>query len=400
MKLRKRRISILLSMLLLLSVFQPAAALDVDPDFEQIYEIGTRLLGDIEHEKELYGLGGVNFDNLYIGEYIPAYIAKETGLVLSDVRNYPVLENGEWVATLTCSKSDGIWNAQLSNTFVPELPEISANDSLQFVFEGDTTYLIKNTSIYNMTYKGEEERAGIASASRSTILLDGQKLVNKREIKLGMYDGVVHNRSSSLPGQATLQIPLVSKFQSQAQYNMHMAEKAKPAGERDGSKIIGACWAASAKAIGQKFGINKSIDEIYEETGNYTKYLGHNFGGHVSALSSIFGLYTDIHINGLYYVNIQEALAADRPVSGYVRLVLDDGTISGHMVAIRGYVSYYNSSEYVGSFTYVENETYPATSVAVSVTHAQSTLAQLDYYYLGKLRGAFTQFCISSDEIF
>lgn len=190
-------------MLLLLSVFQPAVALDVDPDFEQIYEIGTRLLGDIEHEKELYGLGGVNFDNLYIGEYIPAYIAKETGLVLSDVRNYPVLENGEWVATLTCN------------------------------------------------------------------------------------------------------------------------------------------------------------------------------------------------------VNIQEALAADRPVSGYVRLVLDDGTISGHMVAIRGYVSYYNSSEYVGSFTYVENETYPATSVAVSVTHAQSTLAQLNYYYyLGKLRGAFTQFCISSDEIF
>lgn len=57
-----------------------------DPDFEQIYEIGTRLLGDIEHEKDMYGLGSVNFDNLYIGEYIPAYITSANGIIQSDIR--------------------------------------------------------------------------------------------------------------------------------------------------------------------------------------------------------------------------------------------------------------------------------------------------------------------------
>lgn len=209
MKQRRRHISILLSMLLLLSVFQPAVALDADPDFEQIYEIGTRLLGDIEHEKELYGLGGVNFDNLYIGEYIPAYIANETGFTQSNIRYYPILENGEWVATLTCSKSNGIWNAQLSNTFVPELPEIDANDNLKLVFDSNTEYLVKNSSIHNITsYNAEADRVDLASSVVTISAAGGQKLINKRAVEIGMFDEKIAERSTE---QVFLSVPLTTK---------------------------------------------------------------------------------------------------------------------------------------------------------------------------------------------
>lgn len=377
MKLRKRRISILLSMLLLLSVFQPAVALDVDPDFEQIYEIGTRLLGDIEHEKELYGLSGVNFDNLYIGEYIPAYIAKETGLTPSNIRYYPVLENGKWVATLTCSKSDGIWNAQLSNTFVPELPEISANDNLKLIFDSNTCYLSKNSAIHNLTrYNAVAERVNIASSPMTLSATDGRKLINKRAVEIGKFDDNIQSRSS-LPNQVFLNVPLVSKFLSQSQYNAHQEEINKQS-NIDASKIVGACWAAAARAIGLKYGIDKSLDQIYNDAG-IEKYKGSTRGiteTEETLEGPLYGLecirYQPLDFS---FQDMQQALNRRCPIIGQANA----NTL--HAIAIRGYVRYENSSTHAGSFSYVENENFPATYVASSISLYQEADNEYSYSY-------------------
>lgn len=146
----KKIIGLTLSSVLVLSLFSSLAfaqSFAVDLGFEQIYEIGTRLLSDIEHEKAMYGLGDVDFSNLYIGEHIPAYITEKTHLTPSAIRYYPILENGQWVITLAAAKTNGVWNGQISNSFVNELPLLTSNDSLALVFDNDTAYLSKNSAL-------------------------------------------------------------------------------------------------------------------------------------------------------------------------------------------------------------------------------------------------------------
>lgn len=345
MKLRKRRISILLSMLLLLSVFQPAVALDVDPDFEQIYEIGTRLLGDIEHEKELYGLADVNFDNLYIGEYIPAYIAKETGLTLSNIRYYPVIENGEWVATLTCSKSNDIWNAQLSNTFVEELPEIGANDDLKLVFDSNAGYLSKNSAIHSLTsYNAVAERVNIASSPMTLSAADGQKLVNKRAVEIGKFDDNRQSRSS-LPTQYYLNLPLVQQKQSMS------------------------CPLACLESIAGFFGKYYTQEELcdkYPIPGEVTLTSG-------ATLHQLQYICAEIELNSTYYTRsnfsfntLKSSIYNNSPLVAACTATAGSATNAGHAVAIRGYTTYTSSVTHVGSFAFMDpwDATYQAGSVS------------------------------------
>lgn len=399
MKLR-RRISILLSMLLLLSVFQPAVALNIDTDFEQIYEIGTRLLGDVEHEKELYGLGGVDFDNLHIGEHIPAYIAEETGLTPSEIRYYPVLENGKWVATLTCSKSNGIWNAQLSNAFVEELPEIGVNDKLKLVFDSNAGYLAKDSAVHKVSSYTSmvADKLDLASSPMAIREVSGQKLVNKRAVEIGMFDSNVQSRAS-LPRQVLLQVPLVSKFLSQTQYNDHVTESAKAAQglPYDSSKIIGACWAATARAIGLKYDIDKSIDQIYNYAGIQKYKPGSNGLNDTERVlrGSLYGLTCTRHGSlSLSYEEMQQKLNAGYPIAAQVIM---DRTRTMHAIAIRGYSRYENSSTHMGSYSYVENEYFPARYVASSVAWDQQSPDYVyPYLYEGK-SGIINSFSVVSN---
>ena len=349
MKLRKRRISILLSMLLLLSVFQPAVALDVDPDFEQIYEIGTRLLGDIEHEKELYGLGGVNFDNLYIGEYIPAYIAKETGLTPSNIRYYPVLENGGWVATLSCYEVDGIWNGTLSNRFVTEVPEIDANDDLKLIFDSNTCYLSKNSVIHNLTsYNAVAERVNIASSPMTLSEEDGQKLVNKRAVEIDRFNvGAVSQRSMMVTSELPMNVYLdIIAVRQTAEW---------------------ACPIACLQCIMHHFGYIFTEDALcsYHPEGIDT-----SVGASLTDLTYIcaeIGMNFQHYLRNISFTEFRTNLANDRPMIMACSPTAESYRKAGHAVVARGYTAYSNSSVYAGSFAYVNtyNASYEVGTVSI-----------------------------------
>ncbi len=346
-----------------------------DPDFEQIYEIGTRLLSDIEHEKDMYGLGSVNFDNLYIGEYIPAYITSANGIIQSDIRYYPITENGEWIATLSCIKTNGIWNAQISNSFVSELPSINENDSLAIIFDNNAAYLSKNSVLSEIADFSEiPGRTDISNVPMTISELTSQKLTGKRAINIGIFDSsAAEELYSSTPTQVFLEVPLVTKHIPGVPLESN-----------------GACWAATVRAIGLYREIDKSIDQIYDDAG-IVKYHGSSelLGTVESCLNEYGRSTTRYSPTEFSFAKLQETLYDDKPIAAQCYV---NSNNAFHAVTIRGYVKYTNSLTHAGSFSYIENETNPATYVAVSISHSQEFEHQYDYFFNNGLSGIFNSF--------
>ena len=341
-----------------------------DPDFEQIYEIGTRLLGDIEHEKDMYGLGSVNFDNLYIDEYIPAYITSANGIIQSDIRYYPITENGEWIATLSCIKTNGIWNAQISNSFVSELPSINENDSLAIIFDNNAAYLSKNSVLSEIADFSEiPGRTDISNVPMTISELTSQKLTGKRAINIGIFDSsAAEELYSSTPTQVFLDVPLVTK---------HI-----PGVPLENN---GACWAATVRAIGLYREIDKSIDQIYDHAG-IVKYNGaDNLSTSIDILRDVYKRSViEVSPSNMPFSLMQEYLFQDKPIAAQAGIHKANNNNTDyyyyhHAVAIRGYVKYTNSATHAGSFSYIENDKNPAVYVASSISHQQANTGE--YYY-------------------
>ena len=287
----------------------------------------------------------------------------------SDIRIYPILENGEWVATLQAYETNGIWNAQLSNIYADKVGLIGENTELSMVFDKDTGYLRKNGSMTQIvsydTVMGRTEFSAVAvPATRSQEVFQTVKLENRRKL-IPMNTGG-DTDPTNLPSQKFIDVPLISKH-----------EVTPP----DGSTNF-ACWAASIRAIGKHYGTDCSIDSIYNFA-NVEKYKGVSPIKAREVVENYYN-YTTTYSISFSFIDIQEILANNNAIMGFTAT----GNL-GHMVAIRGYEKYNNHPTSAGYISYVENEYNPAFYVAATISHSQNNSDTIPYVHGGAQKGVF-----------
>lgn len=276
---------------------------------------------------------------------------------------------------MSCIKTNGIWNAQISNSFVSELPSINENDSLAIIFDNNAAYLSKNSVLSEIADFSEiPGRTDISNVPMTISELTSQKLTGKRAINIGIFDSSAADELySSTPTQVFLDVPLVTK---------HI-----PGVPLENN---GACWAATVRAIGLYREIDKSIDQIYDDA-RIVKYHGSSelLGTVESCLNKYGRSTTRYSPTEFSFTKLQETLYDDKPIAAQCYV---NSNNAFHAVTIRSYVKYTNSLTHVGSFSYIENETNPATYVAVSISHSQEFEHQYDYFFNNGLSGIFNSF--------
>lgn len=96
---RKKLLSLVMAIAILCVTSVPAfASSTFNCKDDNVEEKMLKLLLSIEHEKEMYGLGSVDFSSVTIGEGIPTYKVKDGTLALADISFIPILSGGEVVS--------------------------------------------------------------------------------------------------------------------------------------------------------------------------------------------------------------------------------------------------------------------------------------------------------------
>ena len=136
----KRKVVVVIISLMMLFAFSVPAAAIVTDNFspastatqEEIAFKTTLLLQVMEPEKEQYGLAGVDFSSLYLGNQLPAYIVGEDSVTQStEILYYPIMSEDDWVATamVTTDAADNL-NVQISTKFAEEYSADGAGDEV------------------------------------------------------------------------------------------------------------------------------------------------------------------------------------------------------------------------------------------------------------------------------
>ena len=309
----------------------------VDSDFENIYNMVTMLINEIKNDKKSYGLEEVDFNNIYLGDYIPIY---ESGQQLSK-RCYPIIEDGEWKATVIAFKHNGTWVGQISRRYVDSLPYISSQDKLAIILGEEKEYLKKNSvfveiSDFNSEISVEEPLLTLQD-SRYAYGIKQSDLKSVR--KINTVNAVPYSNGSGF-----LDVPLVTK------QIMGVAPK-----------YNGACWAATCRAIGLYHGTDKTFNQIYNNAG----IVQYGYG----TTSASLGVFQNLYNYEAYQImnanlsHVSYEIDGLRPVYAQMGYTTPGYERAGHAVVIRGYVEYYNSPMYSGSYSYIENENNPATII-------------------------------------
>lgn len=340
----KKFISLALAMVLCLCMFSPALATEqgtATQEFDQILQIATNLLRDIRFEQDKYGLAGVDFDNLRLNDYVPTYIAKNSGMEEAEVRYYPITENEEWVATLAVAKdSVGVWNGQLSNTFVEQLPQLTEANSVTLVFDRENGYLVKDGEQNVVaSYAAMEDRVRIDEVPLTRALLETQTIGGGAAIELPQT------------------MPLADRYfyfdvpqLSQQPYKM-------------------ACVGFSIKLIAQYYSRNYSIAQIYSYA-----YNGQQIDPNIQGINTItarlvladdMGFNVEALSNRPSFTNLQSVLNEKTPIMAVSTLATSTGYYVGHCIVLRGYTVYTSSTTHIGSFAFMNpwSGTYQAGSI-------------------------------------
>ncbi len=130
---KKKFFSLLLAVLMIISFAGNAFAYEfvTAENYKEVVDNVSNVLNAIEEQKGIFGLDGVDFSVLYLGNEIPAYELKSSGSVRIDrIQYYPVLEQQNWVATAIVSYDEfGKMNVQISKSYVETYNKKSADAS-------------------------------------------------------------------------------------------------------------------------------------------------------------------------------------------------------------------------------------------------------------------------------
>ncbi|MGM9521249.1 MAG: hypothetical protein ACI3VB_02075, partial [Oscillospiraceae bacterium] len=194
----KKLAAVTITICILISIFSFSASAAGNPisasesNLSFLSEVGEKtvqvLLNTIIPEKELYGLGNVDFSDLSLGREIPAYELTVDGIKqIENIHYFPVISDGKWVATSKAFiDADGNMQIEVSTDYVNEYVELlSSNDEgIALVFTDTEAYL----------YAGDDS---------ATVETYGR--ISER-ISLDDYAGEININTTSLEKESTLSV--------------------------------------------------------------------------------------------------------------------------------------------------------------------------------------------------
>lgn len=350
----KKVLSMLLVSMMLFSSMVVASAEISSPQPNNSIEVFAQknigyLLNNLKSDPEAFGMKGVDFNNITLGEPLIPYNADNDYKIINDIIYYPVLQNNKIIAIYTIAKSkNDTLTGTLGRDFADKLNNFinSNNEKFALVLSRDGLYVInssKNTKLENNNYfRGIPLEITTQNAPEeiitSEIKSDYRVSVNS-SIKRVML-------RSTKPDKYTMDIDVVRQYNDKN------------------------CWAAVTATIGN-FMTNKSYTarEICDKLD-----IGYDKGGNLydveDGLEDIYDLNCGVKKSSHYRVNTEflEMLLDDKPLAaGFMGIKKK----YGHMLAICGYTihsqgisltvadpnyNYYRTSTYnddEGDYTYV-----------------------------------------------
>ena len=154
MNMRKKLLSLVMAIAILCVTSVPAfASSTFNCKDDNVEEKMLKLLLSIEHEKEMYGLGSVDFSSVTIGEGIPTYKVKDGTLALADISFIPILSGGEVVSLFYVADIPNIGvYVQLSCELVESLKQFSDNTDIAIIYDDTGAYVYKSDKLSRLTY--------------------------------------------------------------------------------------------------------------------------------------------------------------------------------------------------------------------------------------------------------
>lgn len=185
----KRILSCILVLSCLVSSVPTLAISAEDVELSTIATNVEKHLSFIYPEKENYGLGNTNFNNLWLGSPIYTYEVKDNGINPYDLRIFPILDDTNIVALALVNNDSVTLTVDKVDTFANCLSQL---DSVSLIYDDSTAYicseeeLVPAWTIYN-SY-GIEDRAALAStpfpsnANNSDIIFSTASPIYKLEL--------------------------------------------------------------------------------------------------------------------------------------------------------------------------------------------------------------------------
>lgn len=332
----------------------------------QVATLTRDVLCFIEPEKELYGMGDINFSTLQLGKQLPVYILQENGVGReTKILYFPILSGLDWVATSIVSyDSAGKMNVQVSMDYAKAYKDSNARGAdISLLFDDDHAYIVTNKEVIEAATAPNkvEGRADVVETQRNIQTMQIEKVPLEAIYTLGMS---ANSRDEANPfnNQYCLMVPSIVQAAGSNQ-----------------------CWAASVASILGYYGRTTTIAEVYSKLG---WDIDDDQGGTIhNAAAAIGGFgYTNLnwYMLGLNWYELRtEIYISQNPLFA----MCDYGDTGygheryGHAVVIRGFYVYKNISQ-VGIISYMDpvNGEYMASSVATDG----------DYYYIHS--GSSTQY--------
>ncbi|MEA4920300.1 MAG: papain-like cysteine protease family protein [Clostridiaceae bacterium] len=309
---------------------------------EQVSSLTHDVLKFMEPEKELYGLGDIDFSSLFIGEEIPAYILTDAGMIVeTNILYFPIMSDNIWVATSIVSyDSAGEMNVQISTEYAKAYEAVDTfSTEVALLFDNNAAYIYTDT--------------GVTQAAISPNEISGR-------VSIKDYDATLTPMTAPLSSQRTLSVRVDSERNSRTTRSFDNQKYLSVPGVRQAAGSL-QCWAASIASIRGYYGTTTSIDNVYNFSG-ITKYLGANIYTAADVLED-YGFNLTWYWNGSFnwYQLRTEIYYNESPFF----VACSYSNSSGHAVVLRGYYVYENISQ-VGIISYMDPVTgnYAASSVA------------------------------------
>ena len=334
----KKSVAVLLSVLVICSsgIYSLAAA--VETKEAQIFSKIEKSLWSIANEKEHYGLGNVDFTNLFIGSSIQAYEVRNQTILPLSLEFYPIFENNQIVTMAAATMVDNEIFVSISDIFVDALNEVTSDEKVCFIYDSQGVYLLKNQDYIKLA-----DHQGGETFGRDSITQIAPSAFSQ-------LSAVFLNEKNALPNEKNaLPIARIKPYGSDDEEIYRNVPKVL---QPSGSSI---CWAACMASVANyKLGTDHTAQSVSTLCGYTTAQTLNRM---YSWLDQYFHLYyITVNSNNNSFDNIWASLNADNPVIALFDYSTNTATKkSFHFMVVRGMY-------YYGSFSVMDpldtNNTY------------------------------------------
>lgn len=182
MKLTKltRKLAVVLTIVFTLTLMAPySLASDASLNSAYLDDVAAGVeqsLPLIEAQKKEFRMDGIDFSTLMLGREIPAYVVSSNGtLIPSDIRYFPILSGGVWVATAAAyNDAAGNVQVQISTDYVEEYHRSKrlGTAGIALVFDDTQAYIYSNGNFVSASraFAEVEGRGDITLISNNTVI--------------------------------------------------------------------------------------------------------------------------------------------------------------------------------------------------------------------------------------